>query len=154
MQSMIEGIKSSGLASSHRFASLVFPLVLQTAWAALALLFLMAGAAVRLSAAAESPDCYAAFRGTFELGRDSEVEFRLLGAAWFVAWLDGEYFAEGPARFSVAFPQYQTYRATLKAGRHVLAVQVHHHGVPTRALENQQPFLHAEARVAGRELPV
>lgn len=137
---------------------------------ALALVWLVCASAGRLCAAeaatpptfswtgaapaAESPDSYAAFRGTFELKEAGDVEFRLLGAAWFVAWLDGEYFAEGPARFPVAFPQYQTYRAALKAGRHVLAVQVHHHGAPTRMLENQPPFLYAEALTAGRELPL
>ena len=99
-------------------------------------------------------DYHVAFRATWELEREGEVQFRLLGAAWYVAWLDGEYFAEGPARFPVAFPQYQTYHAKLAAGRHVLAVQVHHEGVPTRMLENQPPFLHCVALADGHEIPL
>jgi hypothetical protein len=99
-------------------------------------------------------DQYAAFRGTLDLDRDCEVEFRLLGASWFGAWLDGEFFAEGPSRFPVAFPQYQTFIKTLKAGRHVLAVQVHYEGVPTRMMENQLPFLYAIACRDGQEIPL
>ncbi|MFY8222966.1 MAG: sulfatase-like hydrolase/transferase [Pirellulales bacterium] len=102
----------------------------------------------------DDADRHVAFRGTFELDREADVEFRLLGAAWFVAWLDGEYFAEGPARFSAKHPEYQSHTARLPAGRHVLAVQVHHEGVDTRMLRNIPPFLHAEAMVAGRPLAV
>ena len=36
-------------------------------------------------------DSYVAFRIEFNLGADAEVEFRTLGASWFVAWLDGDY---------------------------------------------------------------
>lgn len=99
-------------------------------------------------------DQYVAFRGTLDLDRESEVEFRLLGASWFGAWLDGEFFAEGPSRFPVAFPQYQTFIKTLKAGRHVLAVQVHYDGIPTRMMENQLPFLYARAQRDGQDIPM
>ena len=99
-------------------------------------------------------DQYVAFRATMDLDRDCEVEFRLLGAAWFGAWLDGEFLAQGPSRFHVAFPQYQSYRRTLRAGRHVLAIQVHHVGVPTRMLEDQPPFLYATAKCDGQQIPL
>lgn len=106
----------------------------------------------------ESPetngDCYVAFRATWELEAERDVEFRLLGASWFVAWLNGEYFAEGPARFPAAFPQYQSFRALLRAGRHVLAVQVHDEGIPTRMLGEQPPFLYCVAIAGGREIPL
>jgi len=165
MQSTFEGMKSGGQSGCRRFTSL------RTLGAVLLLLFLINEVNVRFSPAdtvsvapvflwtsampaAAVQDSYAAFRGTFELDRNSEVEFRLLGASWFAAWLDGKYFAEGPARFPVAFPQYQTYHVKLKAGQHVLAVQVHHHGVPTRMLENQPPFLYAGAQISGQELPL
>jgi hypothetical protein len=99
-------------------------------------------------------DSYVAFRTTWELDKAGDVEFRLLGASWFVAWLDGNYFAEGPARFPKTHPQYQTYLANLKPGRHVLAVQVHNIGVPTRMLENLPPFLYATASAEGRTIPL
>ncbi len=99
-------------------------------------------------------DYYVAFRGTFALEQDTEVEFRMLGVNWFVAWLDGEYFAEGPARFPRAFPQYQTFSAKLAPGRHVLAVQVHSVGVPTRMLEAIEPFLYCVALSNGNPVAV
>ncbi len=105
-------------------------------------------------AADDEADYYVAFRGTWEAAGAGEFEIRLLGASWFTAWLDGELFAEGPARFPVAFPEYQTSTASLPAGRHVLAVQVHHEGVPTRMLENQPPFLWCAVFVNGSEVPV
>src|ERR1039458_6034501 len=68
-------------------------------------------------------DCHVAFRGTVTLPAAADVEFRLLGASWFVAWLDGELFAEGPARFARKYPEYQAFPVRLAAGWHVLAVQ-------------------------------
>src|SRR5258708_18760321 len=86
-------------------------------------------------------DCYVAFRGEFDLPTEGEVEFRLLGAAWFTGWLDERYFSEGPARFPAAFPEYQTYREKLGAGRHTLAFLVNHIGISTRMLQPVEPFL-------------
>ena len=101
-----------------------------------------------------SADYHVAFRGVFELEADAEVEIRTLGASWYVGWIDGEYFTEGPARFPIAHPEYQTDRVTLKTGKHVLAVQVHHEGVSTRILDNVPPFLYCRAFVGGTEVRV
>jgi alpha-L-rhamnosidase len=97
-------------------------------------------------------DQHVGFRGSFNLTNDAEVEFRLLGASWFSCWLDETYFAEGPARFSPAYPHYQTYRSALKAGKHLLAFQLHHTGIPSRMMENQLPFLYAKAFINGQEI--
>ncbi len=99
-------------------------------------------------------DSHAAFRGAFELTAPAQVEVRHLGASWYVIRLDGRLLAEGPPRFTPACPQYQTNRVELAAGRHVLAVQVHHEGVTTRLLEQMPPFLHCVVMAAGRPLPV
>jgi hypothetical protein len=99
-------------------------------------------------------DYYVAFRGEFELPADGEVEFRLLGAAWFSGWLDERYFSEGPARFPAAFPEYQTYREKLGAGRHTLAFLVNHIGISTRMLQPIEPFLACVALVGSREIPI
>ena len=96
-------------------------------------------------------DVHVAFRGTLTLAAAAEVDFRLLGASWFVAWLDGERFAEGPARFARNFPEYQTFSARLGAGRHVLAVQVHDDG-DTRMLGGVPPFFWCDALAAGQPL--
>lgn len=90
---------------------------------------------------AEATDSYVAFRTTLELPAEAEVEFYLLGATWFVGWLDGVRFCEGPARFPAAFPEYQTVRRRLAGGRHVLGFIVNHIGVSTRILEGIGPFL-------------
>lgn len=99
-------------------------------------------------------DAHVAFRASFTLAAPAEVELRLLGASWFVAWVDGKYLAEGPSRFPLSHPQYQSHRVRLTAGKHVLAIQVHHFGVPTRLLENPAPFVFAEAWVGGTVLPL
>jgi len=100
----------------------------------------------------DDKDCYIAFRTEFELTTDRELEFAVLGATWFNGWLDGGFFCEGPARFPVAFPECQTFRAELGAGRHALAFLVNHAGVPTRLMEGVDSFLACNVRTAGREL--
>ncbi len=102
----------------------------------------------------EGKDYYVAFRGQWNLTSESDCEIQLLGASWFVGWLDGHYFCEGPARFPVAYPEYQTYRIHLPAGSHVLAIQVHQIGVVTRILDNPGPFLYCVIKEGGKEIPV
>ncbi len=102
----------------------------------------------------EEKDYYVAFRGEFELLAAGEVSFRIFGATWFAGWIDGRYFCEGPARFTPAFPEYQTYVEKLGAGRHVLAIQVRHLGVPTRSLVAMDPFLGCTAQTIGKDIPV
>ncbi|HUW62996.1 MAG TPA: hypothetical protein VMZ06_18475 [Candidatus Bathyarchaeia archaeon] len=99
-------------------------------------------------------DYHVAFRGVFELEADAEVEIRTLGASWYVGWVDGAYAFEGPPRFPIAYPEYQMDRVNLKAGKHVLAVQVHHEGVSTRILDNVPPFFYCRVFSGGTELPV
>lgn len=98
-----------------------------------------------VDASADQPaDSRVAFRGTFELEKDQEVEFRLLGASWFNAHLDGEFLTEGPARYATVHPEYSSLKKKLAKGKHVLAIEVIHEGVATRIMEPQMPFLFAE----------
>jgi len=99
-------------------------------------------------------DDYVAFRGHFELDRPTEVEIRTLGASWFIAWLDEKYLTEGPNRFPTQYPEYDSVRVSLPAGRHLLAVQVHHVGETTRMMPNLPPFLFAEIRTGNESVPV
>ena len=103
---------------------------------------------------ADEADYYVAFRGSFDLSKDAEVDLRFLGCSWFVLSMDGDYLTEGPARFPIDHPEYQTAHMKLGAGRHVLAAQVHHEGVSTRMLENLPPFFQCAMAVGDQEIPV
>ena len=92
--------------------------------------------------AVAAPDRHVAFRGTFSLDADTTVDLQLSGASWYVVWLDGAYYTEGPDRYAAKYPEYQTRRVRLAAGEHTLAVQVQHEGVATRILREIQPFLY------------
>lgn len=99
-------------------------------------------------------DTHGAFRATFHLEAETTVELRTLGASWYVFWLDGIFFGEGPARYDRAFPEYEPREVKLPAGRHVLACQVHSYGLDTRILENIPPFIQATIHTAGYEIPL
>lgn len=101
-----------------------------------------------------SPDTHTAFRGTFCTERDTVIDFQISGASWYVIWLDGEYYDEGPDRYSAKFPEYQCRRAYLEKGEHTVAVQVHWEGVVTRLLYDIQPFLFFRVSCGPEELPV
>ncbi len=100
------------------------------------------------------PDTYGAFRGWFELDRDAEIELRTIGSSWYGIWLDGHYVDEGPARFPADHPEYQTRPLKLSAGRHLLAVQVHHIGETTRLLVDMPPFLYCQVVADGQPMPI
>lgn len=104
--------------------------------------------------AVAAPDRHVAFRGTFSLDADTTVDLQLSGASWYVVWLDGAYYTEGPDRYAAKYPEYQMRRVRLAAGEHALAVQVQHEGVATRILREIQPFLYVRASVGDREVPV
>ena len=103
---------------------------------------------------AQQPDSHVAFRGTFELAATGEIEVRVVGASWYVVWLGGEIIGEGPPRYAPEFPEYQTLRANLAAGTHVLAVQVHYLGVSMRVFPEILPFLWCEVHGQNAEIEV
>lgn len=92
-----------------------------------------------------NPDTYSLFRGCFTLSAPSLVEFRVVGSAWYQAWLDGSPLLEGPLRFALDRPEYQIATRALSAGEHVLAFHAHHIGAETRILKDTPPFLWCEA---------
>src|SRR3990172_6931957 len=101
-------------------------------------------------------DAYAAFRGAFELPHDAEVTIRIIGAHWFQADLDGAFLTEGPARFPLSHPEYETLQRELKAGKHVITAMVHDEGVSTRMLRAAviPPFLLCEVTIEGSPVEV
>jgi len=92
-----------------------------------------------------TPDTYSLFRGRFKLPAAVEVELRVVGAAWYRAWLDGKSLLEGPLRYALDRPEYQIERVSLSAGEHCLAFHVHHIGVETRILKDTPPYLWCQA---------
>lgn len=102
----------------------------------------------------DEADSYVAFRGHFKLSEAGKVEIRILGASWFGGWLDGEFFAEGPARFHKDYPEYDTIQVNLSAGKHLLAVQVHYEGLTTRILQDMPPFFACQILKDGESVSV
>jgi len=100
------------------------------------------------------PDEYAAFRGLFHMPAAGAAELRVLGASWFLLWLDGGYVLSGPARFAPAHPQYDRKELSLAAGGHVIAALVHFNGLCTRMLPDLPPFLDVSILVNNRVLPI
>jgi len=107
-----------------------------------------------LSAEATPEDSFAAFRGKFSLPAEGMADIQLSGATWYVVWIDGEYFHEGPDRYSAAYPEYQSKKTTLTKGEHLIAVQVHHEGIETRILKAMKPFLTCSVRLQDSEIPI
>jgi alpha-L-rhamnosidase len=97
---------------------------------------------------------HGAFRGKFTLPAGGTVEFQLSGASWYVVWLDGKYFYEGPDRYPAAHPEYQSKQVSLSTGDHVIAIQVQFEGIETRILDAIQPFLYCSLLFQEKELPV
>lgn len=98
-------------------------------------------------------DSHFYFRGTFSLPISKRVVVKLLATNWFEAWVDGEWVAEGPARFDRAHPEYEAVELELGPGGHVLSMHVHYEGVFTRIHEAEMP-LFVFARIEVDEEPV
>ena len=107
-----------------------------------------------LSAETTPEDTFAAFRGKFSLPAEGMVDIQLSGASWYVVWIDGEYFYEGPDRYSAAYPEYQSKKTILAKGDHLIAIQVHYEGIETRILKAIQPFLKCSVILQASEIPI
>ncbi len=103
---------------------------------------------------AATPDTYALFRGRFDLSAPTRTEIRLVGSAWYQVWLDGAPLCEGPVRFAMDRPEYQTLSLELPAGEHLLAVHAHHIGIETRILKDTPPFLWCEVFQDTTRIPI
>ena len=98
------------------------------------------------------PDSSVLFRGSFSLERAGRVEFRVTGASWYQAWLDGEWLLEGPFRYAPDFPEYQSVTVELGEGAHAIAFHARHDGVETRILKALPPFVWCRVLVDGTEV--
>ncbi len=100
------------------------------------------------------PDSYVLFRGQFRVTAPGRAEIRVVGSAWYQAWLDGQPLLEGPLRFALERPEYQSIIMELPAGDHLLAFHAHHIGVETRILKDTPPFLWCEILAGQSRLPM
>lgn len=101
-----------------------------------------------------SKDTHVAFRGLFDVSADGKYNLHLSGASWYVVWLDGKYFYEGPDRYSAQHPEYQEKTMELARGSHVLAIEVHNEGIETRILDAIHPFLFCQVVNEEKIIPV
>lgn len=106
--------------------------------------------------AAQTTNVHAAFRCEFVLEAPARVSIAFLGAHWFRCWLDGEYLADGPARFHPDHPEYDIHGVDLPEGRHVLAAHVLHEGVLTRLMAGDviPPFIAASLCIDSHPIPI
>ena len=96
----------------------------------------------------------ALFRGQFRLESDSRVRICMVGASWYQAWIDGKWLLEGPFRYPLEAPEFQTEEIDLPAGDHVLAVHARHDGVTTRMLKTTPPYLWCRLLDKERDVPI
>ncbi|MEI7902453.1 MAG: hypothetical protein WCK89_19565 [bacterium] len=101
-------------------------------------------------------DLHAAFRATFSLDQPADAGIHVFGAHWFVAWLDGEFLTEGPARFEMTHPEFESIRVALTPGWHCLAAQVHNEGISTRILDGGKipPFFGCRIVADHKDVPI
>lgn len=102
----------------------------------------------------QETDSYSLFRGIFSLSESGLVKIQVTGAMWYQAWLDAGWLSEGPFRYSLDAPEYQTIEIELSAGVHVLAFHAHNEGVETRILKATPPFIWCAIRGGEQEIPV
>lgn len=102
----------------------------------------------------EEPDRHIAFRGKFNLEEETKIDLQISGASWYVVWIDGKQFTEGPDRYAVQYPEFQRRTLTLSEGEHLVAVQVHYQGIETRLQKIVQPFLYLKAFSGKNEIPI
>lgn len=102
---------------------------------------------------ADEADSHVAFRGKFST-RTDRAELKILGASEYLVWLDGELIHNGPPRFAVGHPEYQTVPLRAAAGPHTLAIHVRNEGATTRILSKMKPFVWCVVSEGSAAVPI
>ena len=100
------------------------------------------------------PGSDALFRGTFRLERESRARLCMVGASWYQLWINGAWLLEGPLRYPLEAPEFQTMEIELATGPHVLAIHARHDGVDTRMLKATAPYLCVRLFDNERAIPI
>ncbi|THF76206.1 alpha-L-rhamnosidase-related protein [Cohnella fermenti] len=89
---------------------------------------------------------YVLFQGRFRLDQAGRCKIRLFSCGPYRLYMNGEEIGEGPARFTVDHPEYDTYEPMLEAGEQTVSAVVHHYGIDNRMFIPDLPhFLQCEA---------
>ena len=84
-----------------------------------------------------------AIRQKITVSRAGEITLKLSGTQQWIAFIDNDYFCDGPARFALTHMEYTRQKLVLEAGEHVLAVLLHYFDVPNRMYDHRMPaFFH------------
>lgn len=95
---------------------------------------------------------YVLYQCTFEIEEAAWCDLRMFAGGFYRCYLDGEEIGEGPARYVQNSPEYDRYDRLLPAGRHVIAVVVHHYGTDNRMVPTStSPDLYCEIRIGDRQ---
>jgi alpha-L-rhamnosidase len=90
-------------------------------------------------------DVHYAFRSSFVLPGtvNHTVCLKLSGIHQFIIYIDGEFFGDGPSRFTHNYIQYTEYTVMLKPRKHTVAILLQYYDLSTRILSNElPPFLY------------
>lgn len=86
-------------------------------------------------------DSYVLFRGSFQLDIDACLALSHTGASFYRGYFRGEEIFEGPPRYALDFPEYQTDELFFQAGEHQIFIEAHHEGISTRISKATNPFI-------------
>lgn len=94
---------------------------------------------------AREENVYLLFQTPILIEEDGFFQIRMFGSNAYRAYLDGEEFVQGPARFVPGYPEYDECSIEMKRGEHVISVNIHFFGISTRfAAPESPPFLQCE----------
>ena len=95
---------------------------------------------------------FAFFRRRFETGEDCRLDIDITADTFYMLYVDGRFLHRGPARAHLSQYSFDRFSVQIGAGRHVIAVLVHHVGQVCACYELGKPGLLVDARVPGQDL--
>ncbi len=97
--------------------------------------------------AAAARNAYALFRRTFETDRPGRLDIDITADSFYTLYLDGRRVTRGPSRSHLDYYSYDPLHLDLPAGRHCLAVLVHHVGEVNATMMKGRPGLLADVKL-------
>ncbi len=100
----------------------------------------------------EARNAYAMFRRTFRTRAAGKLRIHVVADSFYTLYLDGRRCARGPARSHLGYVSFDSLDLPLPAGRHCLAVLVHHVGEVNATMMRGRPALLADVHAGGEDL--